>query len=278
MAALGVNTAFALSCATSVRYTRLDTREVNETREVVIEMGPLNGHCCIRIGKTIAKVCVSGEIVSPAPDRPNEGRFFFNVEIGSLANPHTHENGRPSAHNISLNNYVERVLRGSKAIDVESLCILAGKSAWSIKVDVHVLCDDGGLFDACSLGSLCGILNFRHEVVSIQGGAAVQLSAAKRDPVPLSLYHIPISTSFAVLESEGGPLWFADPCFIEEEISGVSILSVAVNKHGELCCIHKPGGVPVDAQILSECMEIAIARARLISEQVTRQLMLNRIS
>lgn len=33
--------------------------------------------------------------------------------------------------------------RESKAVDTESLCILAGRSVWAIRVDIHVL-DNGG--------------------------------------------------------------------------------------------------------------------------------------
>ena len=33
--------------------------------------------------------------------------------------------------------------RESRAVDTESLCVLAGKLAWAIRVDLHIL-DNGG--------------------------------------------------------------------------------------------------------------------------------------
>ena len=268
-AALIVNSAFASASLQKAPHVRLDARQQSDAREVAIEFGPLNGHACVTVGKTVVKVSVSGEIVPPANDRPNEGRFFFNVETAPMANPIVNEIGKPLAYNVSLSNFAERVLRGSKAIDVESLCILGGKSVWSIRVDIQVLCDDGGLYDACSLAAICGIVNFKREVVSIDGNSAVQFSTSERDPVPLSLYHIPISTSFGVFETENGTAWIADPSFVEEQIPGVSVLSITVTQHGELCGIHKPGGIPIDFEILHQCIDFSIIRAKRVSNLVS---------
>jgi exosome complex RNA-binding protein Rrp42 (RNase PH superfamily) len=34
-------------------------------------------------------------------------------------------------------------LRESRAVDMESLCVVAGKQVWSVRVDLHIL-DNGG--------------------------------------------------------------------------------------------------------------------------------------
>lgn len=272
MAALLVNSSFALESVASVPLLRIDGRTATDAREVDIDMAFKNGHARIRIGKTIVSVSVEGQIVIPAQDRPNEGRFFFNTEIGSLANPALYDNGKPTLLNVSLTNYVERVLRGSKAIDVESLCILGGKSVWSIRIEIHVLCDDGGLFDACSLAALCGIINFKRELVSVQGSRALQFSSESRSPIPFSMHHMPISSTFAIVQTAAGVIWLADPSFIEEQISGATMISIAVNQHGELCCMHKPGGIPMDCQLVSDCIEFAVLRAKGISAKLIAQI------
>lgn len=35
------------------------------------------------------------------------------------------------------------ILRESRAVDMESLCVVAGKHVWSVRVDLHIL-DNGG--------------------------------------------------------------------------------------------------------------------------------------
>lgn len=46
---------------------------------------------------------------------------------------------------------MERGLRESRAIDTEALCIVAGEKVWSIRLDLHILDDDGNLIDGLLL-------------------------------------------------------------------------------------------------------------------------------
>ena len=229
------------------------------------------------MGETFVSSCVSGEITEPMPDHPNEGRLFFNVEIGQIANPAKYEYGKPSAEAVSICNYVERVLRGSKAFDNESLCVLGGRSVWSIRCDIHVLNDGGSLGDVCSIAALCALMNFRHEALSLEGDEAVMHSFSAREPVPISVHHLPISSSFALYQCGDEVLYLVDPTAQEEEaLSGT--MSIAVNQHGELCSVNKPGGLPVDPKTLSECLDVAIARAKDAASAIAALLTTSRMA
>ena len=46
-----------------------------------------------------------------------------------------------------------------------------------------------------------------------------------------------------------------DPSSAEESVMR-GRLSVAVNQHGDLCAIHKAGGLPIDMQPLQHCMQV----------------------
>jgi exosome complex component RRP45 len=271
-----VNESFIKASVQSRPPVRVDGRSYADERDLSVTFGPLNGQAEVKLGKTIVRCTVKGEVTPPAPERPNEGRLFFNVEVGQIANPEIYEYGRPTPDTTTLCNYVERVLRGSKAIDPESLCVLGGKSVWSVRVDIHVLCDDGNLPDTCSLSALCGLLNFKHESVSFDGDSATIHSAHSREPVPLSVHHLPISTTFVLFNSssasssDGSVSWLVDPSAAEERALG-TIISVTVNQHGELCGIHKPGGIPIDPITITECIEFAVNRAKRVTTQV-RQL------
>lgn len=80
----------------------------------------------------------------PYPDRPTEGFLSFNVDlspVGSLAfevgfhacdsMPLSHkmalQSGRPSAQAIELTRVLERIIKDSRAIDTEALCIVSGE-------------------------------------------------------------------------------------------------------------------------------------------------------
>jgi exosome complex component RRP45 len=261
------NESFVRDSAECNPPVRVDGRGRSDSRPLSIVLGPLNGQAEIRLGDTLIRSTVRGEIVPPLQERPNEGRLFFNLELGGIADPTLYEYGRPTAESTTVCNYVERVLKGSRAIDSESLCILGGKSVWSIRVDIHTLSADGSLNDACSLAALCALLNFKREETTIDGIEAKFHAASAREPVPLSIHHLPISSSFALFETEKGIDWYVDPTSLEERVFG-GILSITVNQHGELCGIHKPGGIPVDQAVLSDCMQLAIQRARYITELI----------
>lgn len=64
----------------------------------------------------------SCEIQQPKSSRPSEGVLNINLELNPLAAPHF-EAGRNSELSVQLNRLLEKCLKDSKAIDLESLCI-----------------------------------------------------------------------------------------------------------------------------------------------------------
>lgn len=272
MATALINRDFIRKAAWKENRCRIDGRAPHEFRETVIHFFNKNGNSEIHLGGTHVRSTVTGEVVPPTQDRPNEGRLFFGVEfMADVDAVPSIDTSRSSVEAIAICNHVERVLRGSKAIDSESLCILGGKSVWSLRCDTQIIRDDGSAADACSLAALCALLNFKYGAISYEGDHAVVFATSAREPVSMSVYHLPISTSFALFESQEGVSWFADPCIDEEKAFG-SILSVTVNQHGELCGINKPGGIPIDSDLLNACIEVAVERAKYASSLVRSTL------
>jgi exosome complex component RRP45 len=78
---------------------------------------------------------------------------------------------RPSPLGIELMRILDQVMKDSRVVETESLCIVAYEKVrlsarahnqvWSIRVDVHVLDHDGGLIDAIVLAALAGLLHFK---------------------------------------------------------------------------------------------------------------------
>lgn len=59
----------------------------------------------------------------------------------------------------------------------------------------------------------------------------------------------------------------ADPTKAEEQVSSGQ-MTVAINNHREVCSILKPGGVPLEMDVILSCCEVAHARAAGIIEQI----------
>jgi exosome complex component RRP45 len=49
------------------------------------------------------------------------------------------------------------------------LCIIAGKKVWALRIDIHVIDNDGNLLDASHIAAITALLNFRRPEITIKG-------------------------------------------------------------------------------------------------------------
>lgn len=189
-----------------------------------------------------------------------------------MATP-TVDPSRPSPPETLLARLLDKTLRRSAALDTESLCLLAGKTVWAIRCDLHILSHGGGLLDACCVAALAGLLHFRRPEVGVEGEKVTVYSAEERAPVPLSLLHLPFCVTFSIFGIRGGEeeVVLLDADRAEEGVREGSV-TVGVNRHGEVCQIAKLGGREVDALELLRCVGVAEGRAKVLDELVRRRV------
>lgn len=70
---------------------------------------------------------------------------------------------------VDISRFIEKVLKSSRAIDRESLCIVQGRLVWNLQVDLYVLNEDGNLVDACFLAAIACLMNTRLPEVTLAG-------------------------------------------------------------------------------------------------------------
>ncbi len=80
----------------------------------------------VQLGSTRVTAVISAELEAPYNNAPTEGTLRFNVELSPMASP-AFEPGRPGEDAIEIGRLVERALKQSRAVDVEALCVLAGR-------------------------------------------------------------------------------------------------------------------------------------------------------
>uniref|UniRef100_A0A3P9MA88 Exosome complex component RRP45 n=2 Tax=Oryzias latipes TaxID=8090 RepID=A0A3P9MA88_ORYLA len=248
---------------------RLDGRQTYDYRKIKISFGTDYGCCFVDLGQTRVMAQVSCELVAPKESRPNEGIMFFNIELSPLASP-AFEQGRQSELSVKLNRQLERCLRNSKCIDTESLCVVSGEKVWQIRVDVHMLNNDGNLMDASSIAAIAALCHFRRPDVAVQGEEVTVYSPEERDPIPLSIYHMPISVSFSFFQQ--GTYLLVDPCEREERVMD-GLLMIAMNKHREICSIQSSGGIMLLKEQVMRCSKIASVKVSEITELISKALM-----
>ncbi|XP_020684891.1 exosome complex component RRP45B isoform X2 [Dendrobium catenatum] len=178
---------------------RVDGRSPVDYRQLTIKFGREDGSSEVQLGETHVIGLVSGQIVQPYRDRPNEGTLAIFTEFSPMADP-AFEPGRPGEFAIELGRLIDRGLRESRAVDMESLCIVAGKSVWAIRVDLHILDNGGNLIDTANIAALAALLTYRKPECTLggeNGQDVVVHDPEVREPLPLIIHHMPVAVTFA---------------------------------------------------------------------------------
>ncbi|KAJ2801951.1 3'-5'-exoribonuclease [Coemansia helicoidea] len=240
---------------------RVDGRGIHDYRRLRISCGPAAGMAEVHLGQTRVLARVSCEVTRPFPDRATEGIVQFSAELSSLAAPGLE--GK-TAQEVAIARMVERVIRQSRAVDTEALCILAGEKVWLVRLDLHFLDHDGNLMDAASIAAIAALKHFRRPDVTVDGENAIIHSVRERNPVPLSIHHTPICVSFGFF---GGDLVVLDPSLLEEQTQQSSF-TVTLNAHREICALNKAGGAPLSPKQIQRCIQIALVKVDEVNEKI----------
>lgn len=214
------------------RGERTDGRKLDESRKIEIETDVIKtaeGSARVKLGKTQVIVGIKLSIGEPYPDSPDEGILSVNVELSPIASPHF-EPGPPSEDGIEIARVIDRGIRESKCIPVESLCIESGEKVWRINVDMHVLDYDGNLIDAGGLAAIAALLKTK---IPKLDGDNILYGEYEKD---LEIRDIPIPITTTKL----GKSLVIDANFQEEEAKEARI-TLTSTRDGNLCSIQKGG-------------------------------------
>uniref|UniRef100_A0A131XUT3 Exosome complex component RRP45 n=1 Tax=Ixodes ricinus TaxID=34613 RepID=A0A131XUT3_IXORI len=256
---------FVKSAVSSNR--RVDGRTSKDSRALRLSLGLDRGCCVASLGETKVLAQVSSEVIVPKPNRPNEGELFVNLELSPMAAPHF-EAGRLGDFGVEIARLLERCVRDSHCVDLESLCIVAREKVWSLRVDVQVLNHRGNIAECASVATVAALLHFRRPDVTVVGTEVTVHDPREREPVPLHLHHYPYLMSFAFYDE--GKTVLVDPSELEERIAD-GLLTLGVNAHYEICTLHQRGCIIGKDQVLL-CSRLACVRAKAITEAIKEDI------
>ncbi|KAF2883680.1 hypothetical protein ILUMI_22495 [Ignelater luminosus] len=249
-------------------HRRLDGRAFDEFRELHIEFSKDWGCCYVTLGKTAVLAQVSCEIQQPKSSRPSEGILIINVELSPMSAPHF-EPGRQSELSVQLNRILEKCIKDSKAVDLESLCIKVNEKVWALKVNVNVLNHEGNIADCASIAALSALAHFRRPDISSDGEEIVVHTYAQRDPIPTAVHHYPVCVTYAMFNE--GAVILADPTLLEEGVADAHLM-IGLNAYKELCGLHLGGNALMTPQSILQCTSKAAARASVVIQQIKEAL------
>ncbi|KAG0005084.1 hypothetical protein BGZ79_006947 [Entomortierella chlamydospora] len=247
---------------------RIDGRKFYDFRTLRLSFGSDYGAVEVQLGNTRVLAKVSCEVIRPFSDKPTEGFLMFNTELSPMASA-AFEVGRQTDEEVLVSRLIEKAMRRSRALDTEGLCIVAGEKVWSIRVDIHFLDHDGNLVDAACIAAITALQHFRRPDVTVVGEEVTIHSLEQRNPVPLSIHHIPICVTFAFFDN--GEHVLVDPTHLEEQIKEGD-MTITMNVHKEVCALSKAGGIPMEVDQILQCSKIATVKAAEITAQIEEAL------
>lgn len=246
---------------------RVDHRTSKESRNVRVSFGLDRGCCVASLGDTKVLVQVSAEIIVPKPGRPTEGELFVNLELSPMAAPHF-EAGRLGDYGVEVARLLERCIRDSQCIDLESLCVVSGEKVWALRVDAQVLNHQGNIVECAGIATIGALMHFRRPDVTVIGTEVTIHNPRDREPVPLHLHHYPFLVCFAFYDD--GKTVLIDPTDLEERIAE-GLLSIAANAHEEICLLHQHG-CTVRRDLVLLCSRLASVRAKTLAEKIKAEI------
>ncbi len=194
---------------------RFDGRKPEEFRDIFVETGVsknADGSARVKIGKTEVLVGVKMNVSTPYPDSPSSGNMMVSAEFLPLSSQRI-ESGPPGIESIELARVLDRVIRESKFIDLDKLCIKEGEVVWTVFIDIYTINDDGNLLDASGIGVVAALKNtkipkYDEESERVLFGELTETKLPLKDYTPISITVYKINNSLVL-----------DPTREEEDIA-----------------------------------------------------------
>lgn len=230
---------------------RADRRGMDEYRKIVVQKAPLQnpeGSAIASIGKSQVMAGVKFDIATPFADRPTEGVLSTSADLLPLAS-HLFEVGPPSDEAIELARVVDRGIRSSNIIDLNSFFIEEGK-VLALYLDIFILDHDGNLIDAAALASMSALLSTR--VPKVEEGKIIRGEYAG----PLPLTDKVVTCTFGKL----GDKMFLDPSLDEEKGMDCRLTLATTQTH--LCAAQKGGWGAVTEKEVMDLLDISMKRGK----------------
>lgn len=249
-----------------------------------------NNSAVVTLGRTQATAHVRAVLAPPSSRHTRTGREG-TLRFRAASAPHEEALASLEAGAARV---LERAFVGRqrRALDLESLCVTAGKRVWHIEVALAITCaDDGCATEALGIAAVAALRAFRRPEVSVDttGANVTHIDGADdahadkvvvhdprdREPVPLSLLTQPLPFQFAVLDGviipDPTPLEVAAASAPRGAETGSEVM-VVVNERGEVSQLAKLGGGAMSPDAINKCMTAASRRHEEIMKVIDETL------
>lgn len=204
---------------------RFDGRKPEEFRKIEIETGiskNAEGSARVKLGNTEVLVGIKMNVTEPYPDSQDKGNLMVTSELIPLSSDR-YESGPPTIESVELARIIDRMVRESKFIQLEKLCIKEGEKVWNIMIDIYAINADGNLLDAAGIGAIAALRNakipkYDKKEEKVLYGELTNEKIPTKKETPISITFHKIGDNFIV-----------DPTREEEDVSETRVTIGSAN-------------------------------------------------
>ena len=243
---------------------RPDGRGLNDVREIILSTGTIetaDSSSLVKCGNTSVICGIKAELTSPKPDEPSKGFIIPNVELSPLCDSRF-KAGPPSEQAQMYSKFLDNVIKSSKCLDTETLCIKKAKLVWVLHCDLDCICFDGNVLDACVVAMVAALKKLQLPKISIDEKTEKPVQDLN-SVFSLCISCIPVSTTFAIFENG---VSLSDPTYTEEDLSIDTITVVTIGE--QICHIYKRGHSPMVIKRLFKYCEDALTKSRAVRKLI----------
>lgn len=280
---------------------RLDNRTFYQSRNLQVNFGRTFGSCFVQLGNTVMYASTEATLDEPRITRPSEGRFKVIINIGAGGKERWLRNIERSqpTEAILTTRLLEKIINRINVLDLESLCLVTGRTVWCICTKLVLLNFDGNLIEAASIATIASLMHFKRPDATVTpDGDIIVHSYEERNPLPITLFHYPICVTFQFMDRthlkkiltenqeilpaekheqfvrKAQQLLICDPTEEEEDFLR-NVLIVCANVLKEIVAIQSIGQLSLQSfskRLLRLCTEKAFERVRFVTDYLKSTL------
>ncbi|KAI3635610.1 hypothetical protein MIR68_006248 [Amoeboaphelidium protococcarum] len=254
------------------KQTRKDGRQLDEYRKISIlkdQISTCDSSALIRAGKTTMICGLQVHVFKPSIEEPDQGRLIINYQASpsiQYRQSYSKNQINDEQSSVAVQIYDQIVRNG--ALSLSDLCIISGKYAFAILLDITCLNAGGNEVDIALIGALSCMSNLTLPRLSINDDGLLQYQQSADQNAAqyrLELKSLPVQSTFNLVD---GGYVLADSLTEEQDISRSSVTITVDAMTSTVLSIHKENHFLMDQSKLSQCVKLGINRAQSIRNQL----------
>ncbi|RKP20644.1 hypothetical protein ROZALSC1DRAFT_12449 [Rozella allomycis CSF55] len=231
---------------------RPDGRKVDQQRplETAVDcISTADGSCLLKLGKTSVLCGVKAHVTQPSLAHANKGYIVPNVDLNPMCSPSYRPGPPPDVAQV-MSEQLNRLFESGEIVDLNELCIIAGKLVWVLHVDVTVLCDDGNVFDAALMAIQLALQKTKLPRVHLDEEEMIVSVQEDEKPLFVTMKQLAIPVTVGFFQNQ-----ILFDLSKDEELNCDGTMTVVVNPTKNIMSVWKGGSIAVPLESIQTVIQ-----------------------